>query len=122
MISDAVPGLKAILRTLVLWRKDRRELRDQALVAIFEAASETKLYLEGLSSGRRRNREAETGLVRLWRRAAVPVSHLERDLADRCLLKSEYWISPEKWSRVKREQLRIGIEEVFDEARALLKG
>ena len=117
---DAIPGLSSLLDYCSTERRRREDQVDQALNAIYAAAAETKLYLEELERTRRRKRNREHAIARLWSQAAIPVRRFDRDLADRCLRKFEYWVSPEKWRADDVTEKRIAIDAVYERARMLL--
>lgn len=52
------------------------------------------------------------GTLKLWR--------YDHDLAERCMLKSDYWANPDQWSDRDIRRARIEISRVFKEARDLL--
>lgn len=120
-ILDLIPGLNALLDTLQRERHHRDGEADAALAALYAATTETLIYLERLEAGKRRNRAIEEELARLWSKAAIPVRRLNADLADRLLLKSRYWLSPERWTHRMVREGRIGIEQVQQDATRLLK-
>ena len=119
---DMIPGLKALLGYFQKERHLDEDRKDQALNAIYVAACETKIYFEKIQSGSNRSRKVEEKLARLWAKAAPPVRRFDRDLASRCLMKSEAWISPHLWKRDRVKENRIGIDEVYEDARRLLMG
>ncbi len=107
------------------WQTERedkeKEFQDSALTAIYTAAFETKIYLEEQERTRKRNRDTEEELVRLWAKAAVPVRRFDADLADRCLLKADSWVNPQDWTEEEISANRIGICQVWEDARKMLK-
>jgi hypothetical protein len=120
MILDAIPGLSKLLDYFSRERHRREDKMELALSAIFAAASETKIYLAGLERTARRSRKKEEELSRLWSRAALAARRFDADLTDRCLMKSQYWVSPEKWGAEEVAEKRIGIDAVYEKARQLL--
>ena len=72
----------------------KTERHDQALAAIYAATNETRIYIAHTLQTKGRDQRRETELARLSTKAAVPVRHVDRDLADRCLLKADYWLIP----------------------------
>lgn len=101
--------------------RDRRtQSHTDALLAIYMAATETKGYLTELHRKAHRSREKEVSLSKLWVEAGIRLRKIQPDLADRCITKAEYWTDPESWSAKQIEQARIGLKQMFDEARALL--
>lgn len=119
-LLEAIPGLKGLLEYFSAERHRRDDRLDAALAAIYTAASETKLYLARLEVGKRRSRKREAELARLWSRAGPPVRRFDADLADRCLMKSDFWIWPERWTPADVRSNRIGIDQVQEGARRLL--
>lgn len=107
------------------WQTERedkeKEFQDSALAAIYTAAFETKIYLEEQERARERNRDTEEELVRLWAKAAVPVRRFDADLAERCLLKADLWVNPQDWTEEEISANRIGICQVWEDARKMLK-
>ncbi len=120
MILDAIPGLSKLLDYFSQERHRREDRKELALSAIFAAASETRLYLAGLERSGRRNRKKEEELSRLWTRAALAARRFDAEFTERCLMKSQYWESPEKWRAEEVTEKRIGIEAVYEKALQLL--
>ncbi len=96
----------------------RSEKRDAALDAIYMACTETKIYLTEFRKNGSRDAEKEKSLASLWKKASIPVRNFDKELADKCYYKGEYWINPEEWHGVD-EDLNISIERVIEEARNL---
>ncbi len=119
---EALPALKGLLDYFARQRRRRTVQGDQALATLYAAACETKIYLEKLERTKRRNRRTEAQLSRLWAQAAVSVRHLDRELAGRLLLKSDLWASPQRWTKEGVTRNRIGIGQVWEDARKLLLG
>jgi hypothetical protein len=116
-----IAALKALLEYFRDERHRREDKADDALAAIYAAANETKLYIQKTQRTGKSDRKEEEELSRLWTKAAVPIRYFDKDLADRCLLKGQYWIDPASWRVAEIVQFRIGIEEIFEEARALIQ-
>lgn len=98
----------------------RRDMQDNALRAISHALNETFLYYRDIDAGNPRNPDIEAQLSRYWAAAAIPLRHLDPELATVCEYKSEYWVNPDTWSQEQVEQLGIGLEKVRDQYRSLL--
>ena len=45
---------------------------------------------------------------------------IDHDLANRCLEKSDYWLNPENYTATDIAKFRIGIDQIYKEAKALL--
>ena len=78
--------------------KDKRELKDNALRSVSHALNETYLYYSGLDKGKPKHEDTEKQLSNYWAAAAIPLRHLDQDLAMTCELKAEYWVNPDNWS------------------------
>jgi hypothetical protein len=107
-------------------RSDTRSAREDtdmraALKSVYVAAFETKAYLAAIEErGEAQNHETETKLSRLWADAAVDLRHIDQDLADRCLLKGDYWSNPNIWTQEQVDESRINVDKVYADARELL--
>lgn len=113
----------ALLQGLALLRDQRAEHRqqvDEALLAIYTAANETRAYMRHLHRGNPPDEEREQRLARLWELASIPLRHFSEDLARRCELKGNYWRSPRDWPIGLVNDARIGLEQVFNETQRLL--
>jgi len=117
------------LRTHNTYRDERYQ---EALGSLYTALNETRIYIGWLDRGRygkalsvnnppaQRNEETEAKLSRLWTTAALKLRNIDHELAERCMLKGDYWANPEAWSEDKIKRARIQIDSVFREARKLL--
>ena len=110
MLEIIAGKLIALLGPLRAMSRDNREMRDNALRAVSHALNETYIYYHGLERGKERNSEIEEQLSRYWAAAAIPIRHIDRELAMICEHKSEYWINPEHWTPedVKRAGIELG--------------
>jgi len=115
-----IEGLKTLLAYFQDERHRSEDRADEALMAIYTAANETKLYIQEVQRTGKPNPEKEADLSRLWTKASVPIRRFNVDLAERCLMKGQYWVDPSSWTVEKIVQFRIGIENVFKEAKELL--
>jgi hypothetical protein len=120
MIEFVVERLLNLIGTIAVMGRDRRELRDNALRAISHALNETYLYYRDIDAGKERNIDTEAQLSRYWSAAAIPLRHIDNELAQICEYKSEYWVNPESWDSSKVEQLGIGLKDVRERYRNLL--
>lgn len=123
-----VLGFVSMVDTLLDWARDlqasqaaRNEDVRKALKSISLAAVETRGYLADLRDGASdRDRSREGGLARLWTEAGHDLAQIDRELAERCLLKADYWSDPTGWDASQRETSAIRLEELHQEARDLL--
>jgi len=121
MLEMVATKLTALLGPLRAMSKDNRETRDNALRAISHALNETYIYYRGLDRGEERNLEIEDQLSRYWAAAAIPIRHLDSELAMICEHKSEYWLNPEQWTSEQVSEFGIELERVRDNYRNLLR-
>lgn len=115
-----VSGLVGLLGKFREHRVHSEEQKDLALSAIISAANETKIYIQRVQRSGKTKRETEEKLSRLWVAASIPIRHFDKDLADRCIMKSDYWLNPENYSATDIARFRIGIDQVYKEAKELL--
>lgn len=120
MLQWAVERLLNLLPTMQSVARDKRELRDNALRALVHALNETHIYYRRLERGKPRNDELEEQLVRYWSAAAIPLRHIDRELASRCNIKAQFWIRPEDYSDREVERLGITLEAVRNAYQTLL--
>jgi len=120
MIEWVVERFVGLLPTVEKMSSARQNKKDDALVAISKALNETYLYYRDIEGGKARNLETEGELSRLWAAAAIPLRHLDQELASVCEYKSEYWVNPDTWNDEKIKVLGIGLRKVRDDYRRLL--
>ena len=120
MIEWVVERVSALLPTIEKLSVAKHEMKDNALRAISHALNETYLYYSAIEKGEQRNRDIEKQLSRYWATAAIPLRHIDQELASACEYKSEYWTNPESWDQEKVDELGIGLKKVRDKYRALL--
>jgi hypothetical protein len=120
MLEWVSERLLALIEQLAVISRDRRDYRDNALRAVSHALTETCLYYRNLErTGRHPDIEAQ--LSKYWSAAAIPIRHLDVELAEVCDRKSEYWINPRNYQLEDIRRLGIGLEAVREEYRSLLK-
>lgn len=119
-LGEIISGLFGVIPALLELPKERRERRDNALRAILVALDETYLYYREIEKGKGRNDDREALLVRYWSAAAIPMRHIDRDLARRCDQKSEFWLNPDRYEPDDVRELGIGLESVRNAYRTLL--
>ena len=115
-----IDGLFNLLNVFKSDREHSNGEKDLALTAIISATNETKIYIQKVQKTGKTDRSTEETLSRMWAAASIPLRHFDRDLAQRCLEKSDYWLNPDNYSAPEIAQLRIGIEQVYKDAKKLL--
>lgn len=118
---DILEMLTNLAGPIMKLSKDRRDLRDNALRAISHALNETYIYYSSLENGKRRNKETEAQLSKYWAAAAIPIRHLDKNLATTCEYKSEYWLYPTRWDDARIKKFGIALDEVRERYRELLQ-
>lgn len=120
MWNKVIDGLLGLLTNIRDDRLQSQAEKDQALTSILAATNETKIYIKRIQRNGKRDRKTEEQLSRLWASAAVPLRRINKDLAERCLIKSDYWLNPENYTATDIAKFRIGIEQVYKEAKKML--
>ncbi|MGB3463136.1 MAG: hypothetical protein WBA33_14335 [Rhodanobacter lindaniclasticus] len=107
--------------TILQVRKDHRELADKALNAVSRAINETYIYYRDVEAGDEIDKKRRDHLVHLWSQAAIPLRHIDLELAEICQYKSRYWLEPSNWRNEDVENFGIALEIVRDRYHALLQ-
>jgi hypothetical protein len=122
-VEDIV-GLKEVVLKLIeifFQRKDRLDERHTvAQDKLYLALNETRMYLADFRKGKV-DREQEKIISRLWRESAVALRVVDQGLADRCLIKMDYWADQELWSEEEIKKAKISFDQVFRRARQVLR-
>ena len=119
-LISAFGAVGSWLDRLIKTRATQDEAHRLALSKIYVASNETKFYMSRLNEGKRRSRNTERSLAALWTEAAVDLRKIDQELAERCLLKGDYWADPKKWTDSQIKKARIGVDRVFRDARKLM--
>lgn len=120
MMEWVVERLVSLLGPIATMTKDKRDLQDNALRAISFALQETKIYYRDLEVGKERSQETENQLVKYWSAAAIPLRHIDRELAINCEDKAEYWINPERFSNEDIKEMGIRLTDLSAAYRKLV--
>lgn len=119
MLEYVVDKLIGLLGPIATLSKDKRELKDNALRAISTALLETKLYYRDRQSGKPRNMEVEAQLAKYWAAAAIPLRHIDQELAMTCEYKADFWTGPDSWTGEEIERTGIKLEDVSKAYRSI---
>jgi hypothetical protein len=119
MLEYIIDKLIGLLGPIANLSKEKRELKDSALRGISIALHETKLYYRDRGQGRERNMDKEAQLANYWAAAAIPLRHIDEELAITCQYKAEFWTDPDHWSIDEVERVGIKLDDVSDAYRKL---
>ena len=120
MLDHIVEKFIALIGPIQNLSREKRELKDNALRAISHALNETYLYYRDLDKGKDRDTDIEKQLSNYWAAAAIPLRHLDQDLAMTCEYKAEYWFNPENWSRQQIHDHGIALDDLRSRYRKIL--
>jgi hypothetical protein len=120
MLEYVVDKLVGLLGPIATLEKDKRELKDNALRAVSIALIETKLYYRDREAGKPRNPDTEAQLAKYWAAAAIPLRHIDPELAMTCEYKSDFWTGPEQWTGAQVTRLGIKLADVSSAYRKLV--
>jgi hypothetical protein len=119
MLEFVIEKLVGLLGPIATLSRDRRELKDSALRAISTALLETKLYYRDQTSGKARNMDVEAQLSKYWAAAAIPLRHIDEELAMTCEYKADFWTQPDNWSDEDVRRVGIKLGDVSDAYRKI---
>ena len=91
-----------------------------ALLAIYTATTETKNYISSLGKRKKHTKEKERQLSELWIKAGVKLRNIDNDLAQRCIIKADYWANPDEWTMADIKNSKITLDEIIKESRELM--
>ena len=120
MITEILDSLDKLTTSIQALLKERRELADNALRSISNALDETYFYYRDIDAGSLRNKERELQLSKYWSASAIPIRHMDPELAEKCDRKAEYWVNPDHWDHSRTEELGISLDQVREKYRTLL--
>ncbi len=123
--SNALVQVSREMRAWWEFLRERVRAKDAdveaGLRALLEAALVTKEHLAQHRSGAP-GIQAQRNLRQLWNEASVKLRKSAPDLAARCQMKADYWTDPERWTPAQVDYSRIGIDRIYSDAQALLRG
>lgn len=120
-LIDIIKALFSLVPNLLALPKEQRERKDAALRSIVIALDETYLYYRDQSKRYERNLDREAQLAKYWSAAAIPMRHVDLELAERCDCKAEYWLNPEIQTNESIENLNISLNSVRAAYRSLIR-
>jgi hypothetical protein len=120
-ILGAITPLKGLLEFINNKRATGSAQHEEALVALYTALNETKIYIGELEQNpNARNHETEKTLFRLWTVASTKIHTIDQQWGITCFQKGDYWANPDSWTQDDIQKAGIGIDEVFQRAKQLL--
>lgn len=120
MIKWVIERLISIIPSINSMAKDNRELTDKALHSISKALDKTCLYVDRYIKSSKCDKEIEEQLVTYWSEAAISLRYIDKELADICLYKREYWLNPLEWDASKTNGIAIDLAEVQKKYKQML--
>lgn len=112
MLEFVIDKLIGLLGPIATLSKEKRDLKDNALRAVSTALMETKLYYRDRANGKPRNMDVEAQLSKYWAAAAIPLRHIDEELAMACEHKADFWTGPEHWTNEEVKRVGIKLEDV----------
>ena len=116
--------LVSISKEIRAWFETNNNVENQkknemklAIKVLSKAILETKSYVRNGFENRIQEKEDE--LRELWNNAHVELRQIDNDLANRCFVKAEFWIEPEKWSDEKVEEYNIKLDSMSESLKIL---
>lgn len=119
MLEYVIDKLIALLGPIATLSKEKRELKDNALRGVSIALQETKLYYRDRGCGKGRNMDVEAQLAKYWAAAAIPLRHIDEELAMICEYKADFWTDPDHWPDEEIERVGIKLDDVSQAYRRL---
>ncbi|MBA7633336.1 hypothetical protein ES703_40900 [subsurface metagenome] len=123
-VSTIFTVIDLCLKFLGLVRKGklkRDERQDERITILYDVLSETQSYIARLNRGDKRDRNVERNLARSWRRASLQLRPIDPEFAQICFDKGSFWTDPDYWSHEDIKKAKIGIDNVCQKAKEMLK-
>lgn len=121
--ADIISALKVVaggIRSLADSKEKKDAKYDAAILRIYTAASESKIYIAGLKNRKNPDENRERKLTRLWNKAAVGLRKYDKKIADQCLIIGDSISESTSWSRTQIDEARKTVTDIFNQARKLL--
>ena len=113
-------GTLSMLKAIKENNNHNNEEYEVALLAIYTATTETKNYISSLGKRKKHAKEKERQLSELWIKAGVKLRNIDNDLAQRCIIKADYWANPDEWTMADIKNSKITLDEIIKESRELM--
>jgi len=112
MLDFIVGKLVSLIRPIQNLSNDKRAIKDNALRVISHALNETYLYYRDFDNDGQRDLGIEKQLSNYWAAAAIPLRHIDQDLAMTCEYKAEFWVNPENWTNEQIREHCIALDDL----------
>ena len=116
-------ALKSLQRFLQRRRDARRSQSTEhrrAVESVLDAVRETEGYLYDLKDGGAKDRGRESGLSRLWQRAATDVRAVDSRLSRVAQVSAFGWANPELWDHSEYRQIPTELDLIRRQCEWLL--
>lgn len=113
-------GINIFLQSIQQNKKLNDIAYDKALSAIYDATNETKIYILSLKKRKNHAKQKEKKLSELWIKAGIKLRTIDNDLAQRCIIKADYWANPKEWTEEQIKKSNITLDEIIKESRTLI--
>jgi len=126
-ITAATKELSGMIKGLFNWRNEKAAQKKTetkaALTSLILAATETRQYLaDTRKRGAKRDPAREHNLAALWVNAGMDMTPVDAKLANRYLLKADYWSDRQGWTKAQKDEQLIQLDEVYRLGREALLG
>jgi hypothetical protein len=117
LFSSLAQGISVITN----YRNKQDEKYELALYAIYTATTETKNYITTWGRRRKHDTSKEIKLSKLWNEAGIKLKNIDNDLAQKCIVKADYWANPDEWTQGDIKESKIALNIIIKESRKLLE-
>jgi hypothetical protein len=128
LVDEVISGISAIRTLIQDWvtaDKAKSTKVRESIRKTLDAAIETRSYLALQRQGEKPDKEKEKTLAKLWLDAGIALqeAHVggpESIVAQRSLIKAQYWSDREIWDGSRTPGLSIDLDRIEDECRKIL--
>ena len=113
-VIDAINEIKS-------HNQQKDEKLENALYSIYMATTETKHYISTLGRRKTHDKDKEIMLSKLWNEAGIKLRKIDTNLAQRCIIKADYWANPDEWTQGDIKASKISLDKIIKESRTLLE-
>ncbi len=117
MFSGLAKGIDFIKE----YSNKKEEKYELALYALYTATTETKNYISSFGRRKKHDTKKEIKLAKLWNEAGIKLRHINNELAQKCIIKADYWANPDEWTQGDIKESKIALDTIIKESRLLLE-